>query len=363
MWNRQSDKVRRRPPRWLVLLWLLAFSPCLAQTVVFHLRNGDRITGTVIGEKTNEVAIATPFGSNLVIPLGQIERREMLATNAAPAKTAAPPATNAPASQPPAPAPKAPGAAPKPTPPVKPTAAAPPDAKVAKTNQTSNFQKFLADWKGNLDLGLNLGFSSKNRQAYTGRFQATHAHAMPNAQLLKNSLDYIFSYGRIDGVLSDNRMDGSWKTEYEIGKRFSVYNATGAGYDEIRKVDVQFDLGPGIGYKWITRTNFVLATEVGGNYQRQYFTGDIMKQRYSLRLGEESWWQISGKLRLDEKLEFFPEITHFSEFRVRAESNLSYALRNNLTLKFTVIDLYEDDPPPNVSKNDLQIRSSLSIKF
>jgi putative salt-induced outer membrane protein YdiY len=158
-------------------------------------------------------------------------------------------------------------------------------------------------------------------------------------------------------------MDGSWKVEYDIRKRFSFYNAMGAGYDEIRKIDLRYDIGPGVGYKWIVRTNFVLGTEIGANYQEQFFSDDTTKERYALRLAEESWWQISNKLRIDEKVEFFPKVENFSDHRLRIESNLSYLLRNNLTLKFTVIDLYETRPAKNVSNNDLQIRSSIGIKF
>jgi putative salt-induced outer membrane protein YdiY len=228
----------------------------------------------------------------------------------------------------------------------------------SKTNRPSEFKKFLAEWKGEVQAGMNLGFSSTDRQLYTARFKATHTH-----KSLRNILDYNASYGRTEGVLSDNRADGSWKVEYDISKRFLLYNAAGAGHDEIRKIDLQYDVGPGIGYKWLVRTNFVLKTELGGNYQEQFFADETSKKRYSLRLAEDFWWQITEKIRWDEKLEFFPQVDDPSDYRVRVESNLSYLLRNNLTLNLTVIDLYETTAPGSVSHNDLQIRSSIGIKF
>ena len=30
-----------------------------------------------------------------------------------------------------------------------------------------------------------------------------------------------------------------------------LYNAAGAGYDEIRKIDLRYEFGPGMGYSWI----------------------------------------------------------------------------------------------------------------
>src|SRR4051812_43644314 len=53
-----------------------------AQNVILHLRNGDRIAGTIISENTNQVTVSTVWIKELSIPLAQIERRELSATNA-----------------------------------------------------------------------------------------------------------------------------------------------------------------------------------------------------------------------------------------------------------------------------------------
>ena len=170
------------------------------------------------------------------------------------------------------------------------------------------------------------------------------------------------SYGRTDGALSDNRMDGTWKVEYDLNKQFLLYNAFRAGYDEIRGIDFQYDFGPGLGYKWIVRTNFVFKNELGGNYQEQFFVHDKQTSRYSLRLAEDMWWQVTPKIRWDEKVEFFPDVED-SDYRFRLETNLSYLLKQNLTLTLNVVNLYDTAVPDGVSKNDLQIRSLLGIKF
>jgi putative salt-induced outer membrane protein YdiY len=336
-----------------------------AQDVILHLKNGDRVTGSIVSTNAQGVVVATPYAGRVTISAAQIARREVQAARAASQPLKPVPTL---ASPPPAQKSSVPGKA-------APTAQAPPkpvatDSKssASKPKETrptlgASLLKFLSGWKGELEVGLNLAFSTIDRQAYAGRVRATHLRTMPNQRLLKNDLDYLASYGRTDGVLSDNRMDGSWKLEYDIGKQFLAYNAVGTGYDEVRSIDLRYDVGPGLGYKWITRTNFVLRTELGGNYQQQMFAGDGTKHSYSLRLGEESWRQVTGKLRLDEKVEFFPSVDKFGEYRLRGEVNLSYLVRNNVALKLTLIDLYETDPPINISNNDLQIRSSVGIKF
>ncbi|MFO1501239.1 MAG: DUF481 domain-containing protein [Verrucomicrobiota bacterium] len=339
------------------LFILLAWSGCLLgypQAFILHLRNGDRISGRLVSETTNDLVLATDFSTNLSIPVSLIERRE--AVPPVPTSTNRPPVpatgiagelvlTNKPSMA------QAAGGAAK-----------PPAAKIEPI-PPSALRKFLSEWRGEAQLGANLAFSTKDREAFTGRFRTTHDHGFSNARAIRNIIDYDVSYGTTENVLSDNRMEGSWKTEYDLNQRFLLYNVSRAGYDEIRGIDLQYDVGPGLGYKWIVLTNFVFKNELGGDYQKQFFIGDKTASRYSLRFAEDLWWQITSKIRVDERLEFFPEIQEFSNYRLRLEANLSYLLRQNLTLSLNVVDLYDTAVPSGVSRNDLQIRSLLGIRF
>ena len=62
-------------------------------------------------------------------------------------------------------------------------------------------------------------------------------------------------------------------------------------------------------------------------------------------------------------MEYFPDLTDFHTYRMRAEANLRYWLKSNLSLNFTVIDTYETKTSTGVGQNDLQLRSSIGVKF
>src|SRR5258707_7970957 len=85
--------LRRRNPdlicRGLILAALLLGNSTRAQNVILHLRNGDRLAGTILSESTNEVRLSTVWSRELVVPVSQIERREIL-----PAEVTAAPMTN-----------------------------------------------------------------------------------------------------------------------------------------------------------------------------------------------------------------------------------------------------------------------------
>src|SRR5688572_22054476 len=72
----------------MFLFVLLLVAPAVAQSVIIHLKNGDRITGRLLSESTNAVTITNFLGS-LQIPLNEIARREILPVPAPPPAPAA----------------------------------------------------------------------------------------------------------------------------------------------------------------------------------------------------------------------------------------------------------------------------------
>lgn len=328
------------------LAWLLVCFGARSQTVVIQLKNGDRLTGTIVSENTNRVVLSTSWARDLAIPWSEISKREQIAPAPEAAKPAAATATNVVSTVTPV------------------TPALPP---VSAKKKPAIMQ--AKSWHGKIDVGMDLGFSERNRQLYYGNAKVIYApEVLPDeirtfASRFKNTFDYNATYGKTEGVLSANKMDGVSKTDVDIGKRLFIYNFVAVGYDQIRAIDFQYEIGPGVGYHLITRSNLVLNTEFGGNYQVQNFQNNVQNNRFFLRLAEDLTWTITPRLTLDEKLEVMPSIDTFRSFRLRFESNLRYKLWQNISLALSVLDLYDTKPAPGIGKNDLQVRSMLGISF
>ncbi|MDB6111375.1 MAG: hypothetical protein JWR69_3125, partial [Pedosphaera sp.] len=100
MWlNRPSLKLFSRAVVCCALL--MTGNAARAQSIILHLRNGDRIAGTILSENTNQLTVSTVWIKELVVPVAQIERREIppvpqivVAKPAAPTTTNPAPATN-----------------------------------------------------------------------------------------------------------------------------------------------------------------------------------------------------------------------------------------------------------------------------
>jgi putative salt-induced outer membrane protein YdiY len=298
-----------------------------AADVIIHLRNGDRLTGAISSESPTEITLQTATLGKITIPVGQILKREQVVASGATNVVATAVSTN------------------------KPATPATPVAAVTKPKEPKH-------WNSELQFGLNLRYSATDQQESLVVAKSTYAN-----KHFREILDYNFTYGRTEGIKSANRMSGSAKTEYDLSPRSYLFGLAGAGYDEIRKIDRQFEIDPGFGYQWIKTPDLVLKSEVGLGYQDQFFHNKSEVNTYSGRLAGIFTWRIYDKLMADGRVEYFPNLLSIDEYRFRVESTLRYPLFKNLSLNLIVIDLYDTQTPPGVQNNDLQLRSALGIKF
>ena len=141
-----------------------------------------------------------------------------------------------------------------------------------------------------------------------------------------------------------------------------AYNLAGVGFDRIRNIDLAVEVGPGLGYHLFTRTNFTANVEGGVNYQIQYNSDNTQSRDFFFRLAEDVIWKIGSRTTFSEKVEFFPRV-NFTEYRLRAETTLSYNLWRYIYWNFTVRDYYDTTPAAKVQGNEFEVHSALGVKF
>lgn len=221
----------------------------------------------------------------------------------------------------------------------------------------------MTNWHGNIQIGLDLGYGTTDRQTYYANGSASHSYGR-----IRNFADLHTSYGFVNEVQSAERIDGSWKLDVDLGqkRRIYVYNQAGGGYDRIRKLDRQYQEGVGFGYKILQKPKMVLSGEAGAQYQfLDYSPASSTADRsiMSIRLGESFTWNIAGKINLTHRAAFMPNVEDFNDFRTRFELGLSYPLFKRMTINLNLLDDYDSSPPLGVDKNELQLQSTLGYTF
>jgi len=356
----------------LILLVFGILCQVRAETVIFHLKNGDRLAGTILREDTNQVLITTTWIKELAVPLDQIVSREkgpaeLAGTNAPQTlpSVATAPATNVPPLTNAVQVAGSTNAVPV-TGLSNATPATVSSNVVAKLTPSAPVKPTAPKrWKGEVKLGADFLFNANNQQIYYGRFKLNYEQPYRSnpKKFFRNILDYSVDYGRTEGVTSANQMNGSDKVDFDLRKKWYVYNLGGVGYDHIRKIDLHYEIGPGLGYHLLNFTNFVMDVESGVNYQAQYRSDGTSNEKFYYRLAELVTWKLNKRFTLTEKAEYSPQVEDVSQYRAKIEANLSYGIWGTISINVSLLDLYDTEPAKNVPKNDLQIRSSLGFTF
>ncbi|HYG22285.1 MAG TPA: DUF481 domain-containing protein [Verrucomicrobiae bacterium] len=336
----------RRPE---LIFWLAVLLSSLApagvhgaENVTLQLSNGDRISGALILHSTNRVVLSNSWNARLSVPLNRIvsglPKREGEVISDA-------------------------------TELVVYEAAKPLTAAVQTTND--------GPWKGEAQLGLDLMFGARDRRGLYGRFKLGYQKPYESdpKKFFRNVFDYSIDYAttesfrtRSDGTTvstmetTSDRMRASNKTSFDLAGPWYVYNLVGGGFDHVLRINAQYEAGPGVGYHVIEEKHLTLNLEFGLNYQAQYRSDGTDVQDVYYRLGQELTWKLSDKLSVVERLEYFPRI-NFDGHRMRFETTLKYELWKNISLNLTLLDLFDTHPAEDVDENELQVRSSLGLKF
>ncbi|MDB6053701.1 MAG: hypothetical protein JWN25_1224, partial [Verrucomicrobiales bacterium] len=147
----ENNRLRFFPA--LFLLWFLLALPALAlDRVTLQLKGGDRISGAVLSQTTNSIVLSNSWSPRLTFLLADVEKKVLLtnAPVAAVATNTTPAVPKVAIATPPSPTPNPPKAG-----------AVPP-----------THPRY---WHGDIALGTDLTFSTKDRQLYYGRTKLTYA--------------------------------------------------------------------------------------------------------------------------------------------------------------------------------------------
>lgn len=311
-----------------------------AQEVELYLKTGDHIRGVVVMVNTNEVTLSNSWVKLLPIPLSEITQWQtpagQVATNqnsvpAIPAITSAQAAQLATLAKPSV---------------AKP---APPKAKL----------------HGQINVGVDTLFATTTQQDYFGNLKITyeHAYASNPKKFFRNTSQVSGEYKKTDDQISANRAKASNKSDFDLGKASYGYVSVGGGFDRVRKIDEQYQMGPGLGRHLVRNDDFALNAESGLDYEAEYRSDASDLDSVYLRLAEDFTWKIRKNLTLTKKMEFLSNLDRTSEYQAGLTSNLSYGFWDNLTLNLTAEENYTTEVAPEVQRNEFEFRLTLGAMF
>ena len=342
---------------------VLALSLFAGETnlVTLHLKNGDRLTGEVLSETADRIVLGTPWNLAIFVPKSEIQSQSVVPQGAEDVGSAdkvqpAGQAVTASSTEKLATEFNEASAAPTPVQLSKPPGAPGPSGKAKEPKH----------WKWNLKMGVDYLSGVKDRQIYSVQTALTYTRNYQSnpRKFLRNKIDYGLQYGETDGDIAANSMVVVDKLDFDVFGDFYGYGSVGSGYDRVRKIEYQIEVGPGMGYHLIAEKTVAVDAELGLNYQyRQGLDGAPNREVIQARIAQELTWEVLSKITLSETIALLPFLDEPGQYQVRVGGNVGFGIVRHLSLNLTVMNLYDTQPAPGVPNNDFQLRSSLGVNF
>jgi len=217
-------------------------------------------------------------------------------------------------------------------------------------------------WNGGLDFGYSL--STGNTRTNT---MALGANLNRRTRRDKTSLyaAYINAKNKNKGVTETtaNAIRGGGRYEIGLTSRLFAFGFADFEHNQIQLLDLRAVLGGGLGYSLVKneRTEFQLFG--GGSYNHENFSDGIKRNSGEILVGEDLSLKLSDRVLFRERLQFFPNLTNTGEYRITFDSSLNTKLTKWLSWQVTASNRYLSNPVPGSKNNDLLLTTGIGVSF
>jgi len=215
-------------------------------------------------------------------------------------------------------------------------------------------------WTG--DAALSLSITSGNTQTSSVAFSFAAKRPFPEKLELENSGFFLLS--KISGTTNAESMGLGSRLNWKHSDRFFSYYELQAVRDRFKNYDYRILPNVGVGYKVHLSEKGELSFTAGlAEVFTKYHDSGERDSYAGLTLGDKFSWKLSPTAELSQQLVINAEASDLNHYFARLEISLSAALSNQLALKLTFVDNYDNEPVgEGIEKNDIHLMAGISLK-
>jgi Putative salt-induced outer membrane protein len=149
-----------------------------------------------------------------------------------------------------------------------------------------------------------------------------------------------------------------------FNKRWFGYGFTDLERNGLQDLNLRWVLGGGVGYHAIRNERTRLDFLGGLAMNREYFKGfDNDRTSLEAQIGQTLSHQITSRMSIKEQLFFFPNLSDTGEYRVNFDTSLVTDVTKRIAWQLTLSDRYLSNPPPGLKQNDLLLTTGIRLKL
>jgi putative salt-induced outer membrane protein YdiY len=350
----------------LLLFAFLTVGAAFADQVT--LKNGDRVTGSIVKKDGNNLTVKSAFMGVVTIPWDQVaevktsEQVNVVVAGQAPQSTGikATIATNN-------------GKLTLSGGPTGDQTVAPASIVAIRDNaEQSSFERLLHPsllqlWTGTATLGL----AGTEGNAVTSTFNTgVNASRTTNHDVGSVYFNAVNSSATVNGVHSGTAqaIRGGWKYDRKTGKRLEINVFNDYEYDRFQSLDLRFVIGGGAGYRAWKSTRGALTLQAGVDYDHDKLSPIAPAPDYS-RTSSEGYWgddfnyKLNGSATIVQSFRMFDNLSDTGAYRANFDLSSNTKLRKWLVWNVSFSDRYVSDPVAGRKANDVLYTTGVGVTF
>jgi putative salt-induced outer membrane protein YdiY/small nuclear ribonucleoprotein (snRNP)-like protein len=222
--------------------------------------------------------------------------------------------------------------------------------------------RLLDSWGGVVDTGLAIARGNTETLTYNLSAKAARTTARDKISVYGLSL---YSRNSVMGtaVTTASLVNGGTRYDFNISDRYFAFGQLDLLHDRFQQLDLRVAPAGGVGIHAIKTPNTTLDLSAGGGLNKEFFTSGLSRTSGEVLLGEAYSRKFSEVTTLNQSLQFFPNLTDTGEFRSVFNLGLVTQLTKLLSWQVTFTNLYLSNPPVGVKTTDAILTTGLRFTF
>ncbi len=222
--------------------------------------------------------------------------------------------------------------------------------------------RLLDLWSGTADAGLALARGNAQTATFNLGFNAARTTTRDKISFYFTSL-YCSNSTTGVSVTTANAKRGGIRYDMNIARNLFGFGTADLESDEFQKLDLRTVLGGGLGWHVKKTERAVVDFFGGGSLNKEYFSTGLNRTSGEALVGEEATYKPSSRLTLREKTVFFPNVSETGEFRLNFDASAALALKSWLAWQVALSDRYLSNPVIGAKSNDVLLSTGLRVTF
>ena len=184
----------------------------------------------------------------------------------------------------------------------------------------------------------------KKRPQYELIFAGSYARAATQEEVSADRWDLLFKYDHL-------------MTQKIYRRGFFFFER-----DRVREIKRRFQTGPAIGYKFYDSDTMGMSSDIGTLREETRYESGASDSEFKGLWNIDFFYVFPSDMKIEEAFRWIQGFDNRQDYEITSETSGSVPITGGFFLKASVIERYDNQPEPDLKKNDVTFILSLSYR-